>query len=130
MIKLQDILEYIYFRMYKYYYKWDNEFAGISTLISYAFVLFLTFFYPTVYVMLKYKLLMRSDLRPLIWTGTFTLLGLLLLFTYIKFFKRYKQFSNKWLNEEKTSKKLKGWVVFLYILLLVFFPLLLVGDWN
>ena len=122
MRKIKNLFDYMYYRIYKFYYKWDKE-TGITALIAVS--LFQTIILADLILIILKSIYSKWEIVPyskhLKWgaAGLYIILNLI----NIKYFSgKYGNFDKIWGKENSKTKRRRGWL----IILLLTFPWIII----
>ena len=125
---MKSYIDYIYYRISKLYYKYDGR-SGIHAML----ILSLTegLLIIELFVLLSRFLFTTQQIQNSKFIGyLIVLISMLpfLIINYVKYVKpkwKYDLFDNRWENESKSKRVLKGFLIFISLLLpwLLLFPL-------
>lgn len=109
---LTNFFDYHYYRVAKFYYKRDGSDAttaiiSVSSVQGWLMVNLLIF--------LK-QLLFGSEKFKYGWIFLTLIMILILFYNYRKYTNKYLEFRNKWVNEDKRKRSLKGFIIILTII--------------
>jgi hypothetical protein len=111
--------DYIYYRVYSTYQKWREPDPWIYASILVALMQFLNLL--VIYLIVDELINTSINLKPVIVVLIVALIGLN--FQRYKNVKPYEKIENFWKDEQKESKKKKGWFIVFYIIISVLLPI-------
>jgi hypothetical protein len=114
-----NYFDYIYYRVYSIYQKWREPDPWIYASILVALMQFLNLL--VIYLIVDELINTSVNLKPIIIVLIVALIGLN--FQRYKNVKPYEKIENFWKDEQKESKKKKGWVIVFYIIISVLLPI-------
>lgn len=130
MVKIKELFDYIYYRVYKFYFKWDKE-TGITAAIALSMfqstILWIIFIFILKLLFNKSVIIHFSKNISLGGGAVFLLLSFLNEIYYSR--KVTESLEKKWKNESLPLKRKKGWLVF-FLLLIPWIILLILGILN
>lgn len=111
--------DYIYYRFYKFYYRWDGE-NGITALLGVSmiqclivfniFLLCERFFYT------KSEVALKGDSSKVAYIAV-TFFIALLLYNGFKYRNKYNEFRDRWVEESQYKRKIKGFFVLVTLII-------------
>jgi hypothetical protein len=120
--------DYIYYRMNKFYFKWDGR-NGITSVIGVSMiqclVLFdLLFFIERIFYT-KQQIVASNTAKAGGYIGIACLTGLII-YNYFKYYGKYNSFKSRWKNETNGERNIRG-VLVLLCLVFPWVPMILMG---
>lgn len=111
--------DYIYYRVFSTYQKWREPNPWIYASILVALLQFLNLL--VIYLITDVLINTTANLKPVIVVLIVVLIGLN--FQRYNKVKPYEKMKNLWKDEQKASKKKRGWLIILYIIISVLLPI-------
>lgn len=119
---MKDFFDYHYYRVAKFYYKRDGADAttaliSVSAVQAWIIINILLFFKESFFQDIKFKYG---------WVIFLIIMIGVLIYNKVKYKNKYSELRNRWINEEKNDKTIKGVMIILIIIfswLLIFFNL-------
>ncbi|MEP4120688.1 MAG: hypothetical protein ABJL86_02995 [Gilvibacter sp.] len=110
--------DYVFYRVYMFYQDGKSYTAGFVAVVQFFSLL-------SIASLLKYAIEFNIEKYVLIATGI-----LLLALNAYRYENNFdvKALHERWKDESSIKKRLKGWVIFLYTLFVVLFPLIVASD--
>ena len=119
--------DYIYYRLYKFYYKWDGE-HGITAVMGVSMIQALII--GSIIVGCARLFFSNSELiqqtKVLGYSGVI-ILFLIIWYNYKKYKGKYLEFTRRWNGEPKKRRLFKG-ILVIFFLVLSWLPLILMGT--
>ena len=115
--KIKDLCDYMYYRIYKFYYKWDKE-TGITVLIAVS--LFQTILLADLILIMLKSIFSKWEIVPFSEHLKWGFAGLYLTFVLLNFkyfSNKYENFNSIWGKEDSKIKKRRGWLIVLVLLI-------------
>lgn len=111
------IFEYIYYRVNKFYFKWDGR-NGHTSVIAVSMVqcLILNEVLAIILTSVVSDKLTKANSKPLAYFAVVIFFGLVL-YNYKKFKNKYNFFKARWGSETKAQKIIRGFLVILALIL-------------
>jgi hypothetical protein len=123
---MKFFFDYIYYRITKFYFKWDGRTGGTAIV---AISIIQTLLLGDVVVFLTRLVLERNDTTPYSKTIACIFGGMLILFViynYRKYNGSYNKFRSFWKEETRIQKNIKGFLV-IASLIVPWIPIILIG---
>jgi hypothetical protein len=115
-----DTLDYIFYRVFKFYQKWDNTpqiyASGVLTVMEF-FVLLSGLAFLRLFI--EFPIPQKYLVIPII--------VLLIGINWWKYERNldFKRFEERWGNEDLNKRKLRGWIITISLTLSISFPILI-----
>ena len=115
MRKIKNLFDYMYYRIYKFYYKWDKE-TGITAIV--ALSMFQSMSLNLIFIIVLKLFFSKWEIVPfsklISWGGV--ILSLLLTIINQKYYSdKYEYLNSIWKNENRKIRKKRGWLVILLL---------------
>ena len=118
--------DYIYYRLYKFYYKWDGR-NGITAVMGVSMIQVLI----VISILIGFAKIIFSDLEVIQYSKVLGYSGVIMLFiiiwyNYKKYQSKFIDFQNRWKDEPIRVRFYKGMLV-IFCLVFSWLPLILMG---
>ena len=111
--------DYIYYRFYKLYYRWDGE-NGITALIGVSMIqcliVFNIFLLGERFFYTKSQVALKGDSSIFAYIAVAFFIALLL-YNGFKYRNKYNEFRDRWVEESQYNRKIKGILVLVTLII-------------
>lgn len=111
--------DYIYYRFYKLYYRWDDE-NGITALIGVSMiqclVVFNIFLLGERFFYTKSQVALKGDSSIFAYIAVAFFIALLL-YNGFKYRNKYNEFRDRWVEESQYNRRIKGILVLVTLII-------------
>lgn len=128
-MKVFEIYNYMYYRLAKWYFKYEDKDEKLSSgafiIVTISQFIILTDILGF-YMIENFTREPRTKIMTEIFPFYISFFILLIIINGVKYYNSYKNYNEKWKNESKKEKNIRGIVVYsLIILPLIFIPIIL-----